>query len=222
MQTELRHIAGTVVDTEGKPIEKATIASSKYKTTETGPDGKFETDTSDTAVVIRKAGFESERPLTKNADTVRVTLRPADRPRLPACSRDIDDVGLEDAVTDFRSPRLAGLSYGDQGHGADYTTRIYYVTGGSKAKGIMHGTGAMWSVGIPFDRDVQESAEYRETVYPFRGFGGPVMIIDARGRSPDGTRWRFLGMVGETAEYHGVDEATAQILDKVLDGVCLK
>lgn len=211
-----------VLDSDGKPIEKATIASSKYKKTQTTTDGKFETDTSDSAVVIRKAGFESERLLTKNADTVRVTLRPAGRPRLPACSRDIDYVGLEDAVTDFRFPRLAGISYGDQGHDVDYTTRIYYVTGGSKAKGIMHGTGAMWSVGIPFDRDVQQSAEYRETVYPFRGFGGHLMIIDARGLSPDGTRWRFLGTVGETAEYHGLDDATAQILDKVLDGVCLR
>ncbi|HVW07091.1 MAG TPA: carboxypeptidase-like regulatory domain-containing protein [Bryobacteraceae bacterium] len=221
-QTELRHITGTVVDSGGKPIEKAIVFSRNYRTAETGPDGRFETDTPDSAVVIRKAGFQSERILTQSASAMRVTLRPADRPNLPACSPDSGSVGLEDTVADFRFPRITGVKYSDQGHDADYTSRSYYVGDRRTARGIMHGSGGMWSLGIPFDQDVLDSTEYRETVYPFRGLGGPMMIIDARGRLPDGTRWRFLGKFAETASYRNVNDETAQMPDRVLDGVCLK
>ena len=47
-------------------------------------------------------------------------------------------------------------------------------------------------------------------------------IIDARGQSPGGKRWRQLGKFAESASYSDVDEATAKILDRFLDGACLK
>jgi len=33
--------------------------------------------------------------------------------------------------------------------------------------------------------------------------------------------WRYLGVFGESAFYRDVNEATARILDHVIDGACL-
>jgi hypothetical protein len=51
---------------------------------------------------------------------------------------------------------------------------------------------------------------------------GGLRIIDAQGEFPNGDRWRSLGKFGESASYTGVDPTTAKILDKFLDGACLK
>jgi hypothetical protein len=50
---------------------------------------------------------------------------------------------------------------------------------------------------------------------------GHVMILDARGTTPSGKFWRYLGFLGESAFYHDADEPTARILDRVIDGACL-
>lgn len=88
----------------------------------------------------------------------------------------------------------------------------------SEAKGIEHGSGMMWSFGTPFDEWVWSSEEYEETSYEVDG----QRVVDARGKSPNGRRWRHLGRFGETAVYSETDEAAAKVLDKVLDGVCVK
>jgi len=68
---------------------------------------------------------------------------------------------------------------------------------------------------------VWSAEEYHETVYPFLGFA----VDDARGRTPNGRYWRSLHLfqgVHEEASYHDVDQATAALFDRVLDGVCLR
>jgi hypothetical protein len=82
----------------------------------------------------------------------------------------------------------------------------------------MHGSGPMWSFGLPSEPDVWRSIEYEEIVYDNSG----VRIIDARGQFSNGNRWRNLGMFGESASYTDMDEATAKILDRFMDGACLK
>ncbi|HLY63128.1 MAG TPA: hypothetical protein VKV95_20465 [Terriglobia bacterium] len=49
-----------------------------------------------------------------------------------------------------------------------------------------------------------------------------VIFIDAHGQMANGNHWRSFGKVFESASYRDVDEETAKILDKVLDGACLK
>jgi hypothetical protein len=59
---------------------------------------------------------------------------------------------------------------------------------------------------------------FDEVVYP----SGPLGIIDARGVWEDGTHWRDLVHFGESASYSKVDAQTANVLDKFMDGACLK
>jgi hypothetical protein len=51
---------------------------------------------------------------------------------------------------------------------------------------------------------------------------GGKTITDARGQFATGNRWRSLGKFGESASYSDMDEATSAILDRFLDGACLK
>ncbi len=71
---------------------------------------------------------------------------------------------------------------------------------------------------MPSDVDVWQSVGYNETTFE----DGKISIVDARGRLPNRNLWRFLGKFGESADYSNVDEATAKILDQVLDGACVK
>jgi hypothetical protein len=66
--------------------------------------------------------------------------------------------------------------------------------------------------------DVWRSVEYEETIYEV---GDPLTILDVRGLFANGNRWRYLGRFGDSASYSDVDEATAKLLDQVLDGACL-
>jgi hypothetical protein len=54
---ENRHIVGTVVDPEGKPIPGAPLEHADYQQThQTDSNGRFELDTQAPVIVIRKAG----------------------------------------------------------------------------------------------------------------------------------------------------------------------
>lgn len=68
------------------------------------------------------------------------------------------------------------------------------------------------------DQDVWSSVEYHETVFTVDN----RRIVDARGRTAAGKHWGFLGQLGETASYRDADADAARILDRVLDGMCLR
>jgi hypothetical protein len=104
-----------------------------------------------------------------------------------------------------------------QARDIDYGARNYYIETDQGPRGIRHGSGPMWSFGIPLDSDVWRTENYEEVRYDLHG----VTIIDARGKLANGNRWRYLGMAGESASYSDVDEATAKILDRFLDGACV-
>ena len=46
---------------------------------------------------------------------------------------------------------------------------------------------------------------------------GPV---DVRGTSPRGTKWRYIGMIGQSIEHENVAANGQQVLDEVLNGLC--
>ena len=104
-----------------------------------------------------------------------------------------------------------------QGRDVDYIIRWYYVQSEEGRKGIMHGSGANWSHGTPLDLDVWRSIRFEEAAFE----AGGLTIVDARGQLPNGKWWRYLGTFCESASYSDMDEATAKILDKFLDGVCI-
>jgi hypothetical protein len=69
-----RHIVGTVVDPEGKPIPGARLDHSDYRLShQTDANGRFELDTQAPGIVIRKSGFQSQLVRTQDATEVQVS-----------------------------------------------------------------------------------------------------------------------------------------------------
>jgi len=120
----------------------------------------------------------------------------------------------------FCFPNVAGITASKPERAIDYVTRAFTVAAAVGRAGILHGAGQFWSRGAD-DKDVWNAEEYHETVYPFLEF----WVEDARGRMPNGRYWRSLHIfqgVHEEASYHDADRATALLLDRVLDGACLR
>ena len=215
-----RHITGVVVASDGKPVAEARIDHSNYngQSHQTDSNGRFELDTRAPILVVRKAGFRGEVLRTQDATEVRVVLqRLSPDLRFPPCSKTEEYVGIVGRGVSFRFRKIQGITASTQGHDADYDARNYYVEAVPGHAGIMHGSGPTWSFGMPLENDVWRSVKYEEKTYDFAG----LTIIDARGQLPNGNLWRFLGKLGESASYSDMDEATAKILDKFLDGACL-
>ena len=216
-----QHVTGVVVDTEGRPVPEARIDHSGElrRAYLTGEMGRFQLDTRAPILMIRKAGFRSELIHTQEAKKpLRITLRKlGERPNFPLCSPTASYVGIEGWGSRLQFSPVAGVKVSPQGHDIDFGARGYYVETESGPKGIRHGSGPMWTFGIPSDRDVWQSVKYEETAYQV----GRTTVLDARGQLPNGDRWRDLGKFGESASYSDVDESTARILDKFLDGACI-
>jgi hypothetical protein len=217
---QTRHIQGVVIDSEGRPVAGARINHSNDRLEhKTDSEGRFELDTRAPALVVRKAGFRSRFLMTLDAAEPRLTLQKLREDQLfPPCANPAAYRGIEGWGASFLFPRTKRVIGGRQVQDADYGARSYYVRTNAGPKGIMHGSGPSWSFGIPSDRDVWRSVKYDEVVYNFEG----MAIVDARGQFSDGGRWRYLGKFGESASYSGIDDATAKILDRFLDGACLK
>jgi len=218
---QARHITGIVVDPEGKPVVEARIdhTNDRLQAHQTDSEGRFEVDTRAPILVVRKAGFRSELVRMQDATESRVTLQKLNENRLfPTCSNTGQYDGIDGWGAGFQFPRTSGVKASRQGRDIDYGARNYYVATKQGPKGIMHGSGPLWSFGTPSDLDVWRSVKYEEVTYDVGG----LTIIDARGQLPNGSRWRNLGKFGESASYSDMDEATARILDRFLDGACLK
>lgn len=216
-----RHVVGTVVDPDGKPVPEAHIdySNDSRQLHQTDTNGGFELDTQAPAIVIRKAGFQSEWLRMQDATELRVILRKLTGTRtFPSCPVTGQFEGINGWGASFQFLKVPGVTAGKQGRDADYGARSYYINASQGPKAIMHGSGPMWSFGTPTDQDVWRSVTYEEITYDFGGF----QVMDARGQFQNGNRWRYLGKFGESASYSDVDEVTAKALDKFLDGACIK
>jgi hypothetical protein len=211
---DVQQVSGFVVDPGGVPIPDAWVyhlegrASAKIDA-----QGRLDLTTRVPRVVIRKPGYESYILDTQRAKEVKLILRPISR-NLPMCSRPDSCHSLNGS---FCFPKVKGVKAHAPISDIDYVAESFTVG----KKGIQHGSGFLWSFGSPFDEDVWAATNYREDSYTRMGLGGLVGIVDARGESPGGTYWRYLGHFSESASYSDVDQVTAALLDKVLDGVCL-
>jgi len=216
-----RHIVGVVLDEQGNPIEGASVDHtdpSRSDRTATDSAGKFDLWIDAPSFVIRKAGYHGLLVQTANlgAPELRFVLQKS-AARLRVCSGGEIPDDVYGYRISFEFPKLPGIEEAS-GRDVDYSTRSYYINTANGPKGIQHGQGAMWSFGVPLDDNVWRSVSYEDI--SFRA--GRITIVDARGQYANGGRWRFLGKFGETASYEDVDEKTAAILDRVLDGGCLK
>jgi hypothetical protein len=218
---QAQHIAGVVVDSEGKAVAEAQIdhAMDGEHARQTDLNGKFELDTRAPVFVIRKAGFRSELLRTGHTPNLRVVLqRLKDQRPFPLCSTSGSYYGIDNWGASFRFPKFPDVKAGKPSGNVDYITRSYYVKTKLGQKEISHRSGILSGFGIPPDEEVWGAIKYEEAAYDL---GRGLMIVDARGQSPVGQRWRYLGKFGESASYSGLEEATAKVLDRLLDGACL-
>lgn len=214
---------GVVVDEEGKPVAAVEIygVRTRKDIPKTASDGWFKVDPIAPVIVLRKPGVRSQRVATSEKPPVRITvLREAVRP-YPRCQGGTPSLGIEGFGGRLRFRSAPGLDVSGQSNDVDYGYRRYAVRRSKSAIG--HGSGPMWSLGLPRDEDVGKSTTFEETLYSIEGlpadnfFG---LLKDSRGQLADGTYWRQVGLFGETARYAGVDRAAAETLDQVLDSGC--
>jgi len=218
---EARTISGLAVDPDGKPISGVRVDhhGNMRQTVSTDPEGRFQLQTKAPAIVLRKTGYRSRFIRTPAAAQVRIVLEPVGSAEMPKfCSAASQCESIVGWQAEFCFPKVVGVEASPQGRDADYGIRSYIVKTGSGPVGIRHGSGPMWSFGMPVDTDVWKSVEYTEATY----VQDELVILDARGRTASGKRWRYLGRFGESASYSDVDEDTSRILDRMLDGMCVR
>jgi len=211
---DAQQVSGFVVDLGGAPIPNAWVYHLGGRdSAKTDARGHFDLTTRVPRVVIRKSGYESYVLDTQRAKEVKLILRPVSR-NLPMCKGTDSCHSLNGS---FCFPKVKGVKAHTPGSDVDYRAESFTVG----KKGILHGSGSVWTFGVPFDEDVWEATDYREDSFTQMGLGGLIGIVDARAKSSKGTYWRYLGEVSESASYRDVNQATAALLDKVLEGVCL-
>jgi Carboxypeptidase regulatory-like domain len=215
---KISRVVGVVVDSQNAPITGASLAHTGLENfARTDDQGRFAVETQGPFLVVRKEGFQSTRVKLTFEEPVRVVLERAGKP-FPACTRR----SLCDSLPgeSFCFPRVQGVSASNLQRDIDYVVRVFSVNSGTGRQAVQHGAGQFWSRG-PDDKDVWDAQEYRENVFPFLDFE----VRDARGRTSDGKNWRSLYIfqgVSEEASYRDADADSARLLDRVLDGVCLR
>src|SRR5262245_30836714 len=213
-------LSGVVKDDSGAPISEVSIDHAGSGIAKTDAQGRFEISTRAPAVVFRKSGFQSRYLHVEKDQSFGLSIRldgPA--PQAPECGRQSRCSSLDYFGSAFCLPKLPGIKISSQTNDIDYRMRLFWIDASTGKVGVRHGAGPMWGAGLPFDEDVWNATEYKETAYRDRdGF----LIVDARGRSPDGKQWRDLGHFFESAAYRGVSQQEAIILDRLLDGVCVQ
>jgi hypothetical protein len=221
-----RSIQGVVVDEAGAPVSDVFVAHTGTKFVRgsgenliTDRQGRFQVTTQAPLIVFRKRGYAG------------AVLRPRDvapgvQPRLvlertqrtlPICSPAGTYYSLEGWEASLRfapDPRIQATA---QGRDVDYGIRGYLLKGSKDSAGVTHGSGPLWSFGSPLDSDVWQSTVLADDTFE----AGGHQFVDSRGTAADGTRWRSIGKLGETASYSRVDKEFASVLDQFLDGACV-
>jgi hypothetical protein len=182
-------------------------------------EGRFSIRTDAPFIVFRKAGFESQRVRCINRpDKTVITLVPASR-RLPVRPANSDCAGLPRSA--FCFPNVAGIRVGNPYSTGDSTARDFSSFRNKDATLKHDCCGWVTTDGLPALSYMWQSVLYKETVYEVGG----LLILDAKGMSSSGKMWHFLGRDGEYAgynDYRGLDPKDAALLDKLVDGVCIR
>ncbi len=214
---EKRNVSGIVADENNAPLSDVCIDhyGAIYCNTKTDSAGRFEISTSAPAIVFRKPGYAPQRLiLGPVGEGLQVRLQSSEI-QAPICA----SACTERIRGYFCLPQVKGVRVSKLGHDVDYSQQNHFVKVGRNRGGIVHGSGSAWSFGLPDNHDVWGSVGYSENDYTW---GTDISIVDARGQMKDGSKWRFVGLVGESASYTGVqDQQIAALLDQVLDGFCV-
>ena len=170
----------------------------------------------DTCFVIRKIGYLSQRVNPSDNLPIHIVLlssigrTPPCTPK--ACQASAGFYGLLCLKT------VKGVKAGKMKNDVDYGAESFRVKTAKGWSWILHGGGPTWSSGVPENQLICSSTQFQEQV---EDLPGRSPLVSARGIAADRTFWRYLGTFGESADYQNVDQATAALLDEVLDGVCI-
>jgi len=198
-------ISGTVTDDSGSPIKDVRIdhtgkvvvvpPDSKVEPSRdeirTGASGHFRASTDASAIVVRKPGYISQRLLIAGDAEVQIVLQ---------------RIKIEMRCTQSAPFKLKTKDVSD----VDYTATWFYIETKDGERGILRGSGPMYSWGAPADDYVWKSTQYAEVMYESG-------MIDASGQFKDGTYWRSRSVFGAAARYDGVTRDTADQLDCVME-----
>lgn len=186
-----------VVDENGEPLEDVWVLPAEGQLT-TGANGRVAGRTTSPLLAFRKREYQAVIVAPREGFTV-VMRRTGPELPLPRCGKPGDGWTFQ----------VRGAGPGREFHDIDYRGRSYRVKTRSGWHSLRHGRGPLWSFGAPSGRYLEQAVEYEE-----RSFGD---ITAARGVLRDGTRWRYLGVFGESVGYE-----TARRLDLWMDRVCVK
>ena len=223
-QAEAVRLTLIVVDPDGNPIPGAWVdytGDHPQRLPETNTEGRYSFTTQSPAIVVRKAGYWSERLLTGSMPDgeTRVVLKKLPAERIMPLCRDLpknqETIGISGWESVFRFRKVRGIMPSRQGRDVDFGIRTYRRPG-AKDQAVIHGSGPMWSLGSPNPRNLEPSVAFEEASFKLAG----RLIIDARGRLAGGTRWRTLAKFGETASYEKANSEDATLFDRFLDGAC--
>jgi hypothetical protein len=206
-------IRGIVTSATGAPLEGALVSSLPWDHTKTDAEGRFLLQRPRTLARFSAPGY---RPVTKTVADLPTTIalealgEPAWTP--PLCGRPVQKNDLDiDTAMRFALPKGAKVR---RGHDIDYVCASVHHRGGL----LSWGAGPHWSAGLPVE------SEFRSVVAPAeRDVKTPwddVTAAEYRGTRADGTRWRFIGLFGQTIEYEAKTAAAAEYFDRILDSLC--
>lgn len=190
-------VTGLVSDTNGRAIEGVRVNHTGKPPMSylTDHNGRFELCTTAPAIVFRKVGFRSQRAQVAEKGSWKVVLaQSAPLSRRPRDCGAIATSATKSKDSDYEAMNVA----------------IETVDGTGR---VICGRGPNWTTGVPPDEVVWESIEFREEVYGQTGFGW----VDSRGRTKNGTFWRFVGTLGESCYYAGASSTLVPPMDCVVD-----
>jgi hypothetical protein len=220
---EPRTIRGIVVDQRGIPVENAEIAHARIRPNPVGgrtdAEGRFQLTTDAPLIVIRKSGYSSAflRTAVSPSNGEPPLVLHLVRRSLMRCHAKGTYRALAGWESQFRFAAMPSIRVSKQGQDVDYGMRIYSVKTAKGLQGIRHGSGPLWSLGLPSDSDVWKSVVLEEDSFEVDGF----RIVDSKGEWADGTRWRTIGKFGESASYSRMESEIAKVLDQFMDGLCI-
>jgi hypothetical protein len=213
------NVSGLVVDASGNPIANALIENTdeNKKSLKTDVHGEFAFTTRAPSFVIRKPGLQSVFLRSTDSTSIKVTMETSEEV-LPSCTAQSACKTIDGWRSIFCFPIVDGVKVSEVGSDIDYGQRLFTVKTKGGVKGIGHGAGPMWGFGIPMNKDVWSSIKYSEKTF----LVGNTFMVDARGVTATGKYWRSLGTFGESATYYDADQDAAELLNRVLDGICLR
>jgi hypothetical protein len=218
--------SGRVVADDGKPIAGVQVWTTGFLSfggdTQTDADGRFSMKISTSTLPgdrptarFSRSGYS---PLTVVLPEARndyvFTLHRTDQPpwQVPLCTQQTQFGGSDLSFMAFVLPKGTKTR---REQDVDYSTQGVQF----KKAWMIYGQGPTWSSGFPpnLSSYVQNVSELTERDVRFNE---DVSGVEYRGKRTDGTYFRFIGMLGQTADYDHVTPQAAAFFDGIMDTMC--